>query len=135
MSAEDVVRELFGLWNDGRIDELDRCVAEVVDHGGRRETLEEMADWHRQDRETWADITYQIHELVSDGSKMAVRWSADATHIGPWGPVPATGKSVHWEGVHFFTVSGGRVTSIWALADRFTKAQQLGVAMTPPEAG
>ena len=135
MTAADVIRELFALWNAERFDELDQCLAPVVDHDGRPETVEEMAGWHRRDAEAWAATTYRIDELVTDGSKVAVRWSADATHVGPWGPVAATGKSVHWEGVHFFTVTGGRVTSIWALADRFSKAQQLGVAMTPPAPG
>jgi hypothetical protein len=40
---------------------------------------------------------------------------------------------VTWAGVHFFTVTDGLVTALWATADRFAKALQLGVVMTPPE--
>jgi predicted ester cyclase len=131
VAAEDVVRELFRIWNEGRIEDLDRCLAPVVDHDGRRETVDELAEWHRREREVWAGTTYEVVALVSDGSCVAVRWRATATHVGPWGPVPATGLTVVWDGVHFFTVAGERVTSIWAMADRFAKAQQLGVAMAP----
>lgn len=132
MAAEDVVRELFRIWNDGPIEDLDVCLAPVVDHDGRPETVEDLAEWHRREGEVWAGTTYEVVTLVSDGSSVAVRWRARATHAGPWGPVPATGREVTWDGVHFFTVADGRVTSIWAMADRFAKAQQLGVVMTEP---
>lgn len=130
--AEDVVRELFGLWNDGQVNELDRCLAPVVDHDGTLQTLEEIVTWHRQDREVWSGTTYEILSLVSDGRSVAVRWRAEARHAGPWGPVPPTGRRVSWDGVHFFTVDQGRVVSLWAMADMFAKAQQLGVVMQPP---
>jgi predicted ester cyclase len=133
MAAEDVVRELFRIWNEGRLDELDRCLAPTVDHGGRPEVIAELAEWHRRERDVWAGTTYELITLVSDGSDVAVRWRATATHVGPWGPVPATGRTVAWAGVHFFTVTDERVTSIWAMADMFSKAQQLGVVMTPAE--
>jgi predicted ester cyclase len=81
----------------------------------------------------WAGTTYEVVTVVSDGSAVGVRWRARATHIGPWGPVAATGRTVEWDGVHFFTVSEGRVTAIWAMADMFAKAEQLGVVMTPPD--
>lgn len=133
MSAEGVVRDLFGLWNDGRFDELDRCLAPVVDHDGTPQTLDELASWHRQDRAVWSGATYEILDLVSDGRSVAVRWRAEALHAGSWGPVPPTGRRVSWDGVHFFTVDEGRVTSLWAMADMFAKAQQLGVVMEPPD--
>lgn len=132
MAAEDVVRELFQTWNRGRLDQLDRWVTPVVDHDGRPETVDELAEWHRRERDVWAGTTYEVVALVSDGRSVAVRWRATATHVGPWGPVPATGRTVAWDGVHFFTVCDGRVTSIWAMADMFAKAQQLGVVMKEP---
>jgi predicted ester cyclase len=135
VTAEDVVRELFGIWNDGRVEQLARCLAPVVDHDGRSETLEEMAEWHRREHEVWAGTTHEIVALVSDGSSVAVRWRATATHVGTWGPVPATGRTVSWDGVHFLTVSDRRVTSLWAMADMFAKAQQLGVVMTASDPG
>ena len=127
------MRGLFRAWNDGDLEQLARCLAPVVEHDGSPATIEELADWHRREREVWAGTTYEVITLVSDGSAVAVRWRARATQIGPWGPVAATGRTVEWDGVHFFTVSDGRVTSLWAMADMLAKAEQLGVVMTPPD--
>jgi predicted ester cyclase len=132
VTAEDVVRQLFRTWNDEDLEQLGRWLAPSVAHDGRPATVEELTDWHRREREVWAGTTYDVVSLVSDGSTVAVRWRARATHVGAWGPVAATGRTVEWDGVHFFTVAEGRVTSIWAMADRFAKAEQLGVVMTPP---
>jgi len=112
---------------------MGRCVATVVTHEGRTETLADLAGWHRREREVWAGTTYEILDLVSDGGTVAVRRRARATHVGAWGPVPATGKAVAWDGVHFFEVTDAHVTSIWAMGDMFSKARQLGVVMAPPE--
>ena len=59
---------------------------------------------------------------------VAGRWDAAAILVA------ATGRSVTWEGVHFFTVHNGQITALWAIADVFNKALQLGVTLVPPEA-
>lgn len=38
--------------------------------------------------------------------------------------------TVTWDGAHFFTVEDDVVTSMWAIADMFAKATQLGVVMS-----
>ena len=116
MSAERVVRELVErVWNGGRLDELDRFFADPFDHAA-----------------TWADIRYEIVSLVSDGAQVALRWQATARHVGAWGPVAPTGATISWAGAHFLTVQDGRIVAMWAVADRFDKALQLGVTLSPP---
>jgi predicted ester cyclase len=61
-----------------------------------------------------------------------VHWHATARHTGHWGPVRPTGKTIAWDGAHFFTVRDSRIVAMWAMADMFIKALQLGVTMTPP---
>jgi predicted ester cyclase len=131
--AERTVRGLVErVWNEGRLDELDRYVASSFDHGGRPDDLAGLRSWHAADALTWADQRYEIVELVSDGTHVALRWRATARHVGAWGPVPPTGRIVTADGVHFCTVRDGLVVALWAMSDRFGKAQQLGVTMTPP---
>jgi predicted ester cyclase len=69
---------------------------------------------------------------VSNGTPAAIRWRAKARQIGTWGPVPATGREVTWEGVYFVTVEDGWICHIWALGDTFEKARQLGVRFQSP---
>lgn len=53
------------------------------------------------------------------------------THDGPLelptGPLPATGKSVEFEGVQVFVVEGGKVTRMRHYLDFLTMLTQVGV--------
>ena len=132
VSAEETVRELFRVLNSGRFEDLARVYAPVVDHDGRRETPADLIAWQEAEAETWADSRYDVLSLVSDGVEVAVRWRATARQVGAWGPVPPTGREIIWDGVHFFTVVDDRITALWATADRFAKAMQLGVTFSAP---
>jgi len=133
--AERLVRDLIDhVSNSGRLEDIEHFFAPTFDHGGREDTPEGIRQWHRDDALTWADARWEILALTGDGVRYAVRWRCTARHVGPWGPVAATGRSVTWEGVHFFTVHNGQITALWAIADVFNKALQLGVTLVPPEA-
>lgn len=133
MGAEDVVRALVArVWNEHRLEELHKYFASDFEHNGQSERVADLSAWHQTDAEVWSDTRYEILTLVSDGRQVALRWRTTARHVGRWGPVEPSGKEVTWEGVHFFIVDHNRVTAMWAFADRFAKAMQLGVAMTPP---
>jgi predicted ester cyclase len=127
MSAESLVRELVEtVWNGGRTEELDRFYAPRFDHGGRTDTVEALQAWHAEDAATWAECSYEIVTVVSDGEQVALRWRATARHVGPWGPIAPTGATISWDGVHFFVVRDERIVALWALSDMFRKAMQLG---------
>lgn len=133
MSAEQIVRDLVErVWNQGNLDELEEFFAPSFDHGGRPDDVAGLRAWHEDDARTWARARYQIMGLVSQEDRVALRWRATAVHVGQWGPVPATGKTISWDGVHFFTVHNGQIVAVWAMADMFGKAQQLGVIFMPP---
>jgi predicted ester cyclase len=129
-----VRRLISDVWNDGRLDLLPELYADAFDHDGGRGSIDELVEWHRSDAETWADTRYEVVQEVSDGERVAVHWIASARHIGPWGPVPPTGTTISWPGVHFFRVADGRISEVVALADRLSKALALGVQMAPPQA-
>ena len=135
MTAEQTVRDLIEqVWNGGRTDQLERFYADPFDHDGRPDTVAGLRRWHADEAATWAESAYEVVSLVSDGEQVAVRWRASARQVGPWGPIAPTGRSVSWDGVHFFVVRADRIVAVWAMGDMFAKALQLGVTMTPPEA-
>jgi len=135
MTADAVVRALVEtVWNGGRTEELERFFASTFDHDGRTDTPDGLRAWHTNDAAAWADSGYEILSLVVDGEQVAVRWRATARHVGQWGPVPPTGITVTWQGAHFFTVRDERIIAMWAVADTFGKAVQLGVRFEPPTA-
>jgi predicted ester cyclase len=134
--AERLIRDLVDhVWNSGHLDDIEHFFAPGFDHGGREDTPEGVREWHRADARTWTDARWEVLTLVSDGERVAVRWRCTARHTGQWGPIPPTGKTITWEGAHFFTVRNGQITAMWAIGDAFGKALQLGGTLAPPEAG
>ena len=127
MTAESVVRALVDqVWNGGRTEDLERFFAPTFDHGGREDTPAGLREWHVNDAQTWTDCRYEIADLVATGERVVLRWRATATHSGQWGPVAPTGRTITWDGVHFFTMRDNRIVALWALSDMFGKARQLG---------
>ncbi|WP_117209780.1 ester cyclase [Allorhizocola rhizosphaerae] len=130
---ERLIRDLVeSVWNGRAWDRLPDFFAATFDHSGRPDTPAGLRAWHESDSQTWSDTHYEIADLIATGDRVALHWRATARHTGHWGPVPPTGRTIAWDGVHFFTVRDSRIVAMWATADMFTKALQLGVTMTPP---
>lgn len=138
MSSEQIIRELVErVWNGGELDLIPQFFAKRFDHaspqGNRLDDPAGVRAWHEQDAQLWAEQRFEILKLVGASGQVAMRWRATARQVGQWGPVPPTGKTISWEGVHFFTVRDGKIVAMWALADVFAKAMQLGAEMSPPK--
>jgi predicted ester cyclase len=121
------------VWNGGDLVALGDFYADPFEHDAGTSTLAELLAWHRDDAATWAGTTYAVLDCVAADESVALRWRATSTHVGPWGELPTTGRRVEWVGAHFFRVEGGRIVAMHAIADRFGRAMQLRVHLTPPE--
>ncbi len=120
------------VWNGGDLAALSAYYSDPFEHDGGTRTVAELLEWHREDATTWAGTSYAVLDCVAAEDSVALRWRATSTQVGPWGPVPSTGRRVEWVGAHFFRVENGRIVVMHSLADRFGKALQLGVQMTAP---
>ncbi|MFL6003822.1 MAG: ester cyclase [Nocardioides sp.] len=60
------------------------------------------------------------------------RWRAQGHHEGTFGPVPATGRPVSYEGGSFLTFQRDRLVDAWSVNDLFGLVQQLGAKVVPP---
>lgn len=61
-------------------------------------------------RETFAafpDWRVEMLSLLADGDTVVCRWQASATHSGPYGAIPATGKRIELFGTTSFEVNDG----------------------------
>jgi steroid delta-isomerase-like uncharacterized protein len=66
------------------------------------------------------DLRLTFDEVFVNGDRVAVRWSTEATHAGPFLRVPPTHRRVHGKGVTLFTLEGGRVRRserVWDVAN------------------
>ena len=65
---------------------------------------------------------------------MVVRWTVDATHVGPFRNQAPTGKRVSTSGVTFFRIGGGKIAESWVYWDTLGLLQQIGMVPSLAEA-
>jgi predicted ester cyclase len=124
--SELVRRFVTEVWNADR----EQTAYEIVDPtcpGLNGTGPEATLAWHRDRRTSFPDLRYEIVDLVDGGDTCAVRWRATGTHRGQFGPVPATDRTVTYNGASFIRVAGGRIVDIWSVNELFQLLQQLGV--------
>ena len=81
------------------------------------------------------DLHYTIEDLVAEGDRVVVRWTASLTHTGEFEGVPPTGNRAVVPGVYFDRRKGGRMGEEWAIGDTLGLLQQLGIIPSPKETG
>ena len=82
-------------------------------------------------RSGFPDLRYEPQDLVSEGDKVAVRWTASGTHNGPFLNVPATGRQITVTGIDIFRVANGQLVEAWINSDFLGLMQQIGAIPTP----
>lgn len=117
-----LVRRLIEeVWNTGNYDQLDELAAPVFAESTKR--LNQMT------RTTFPDCVDTIDDLIAEGDKVVVRWTARGTHLGewlaPWGSIPPTGKPVTFSAIHIFRIADGKIAERWAEVDVLGMLQQI----------
>lgn len=76
-------------------------------------------------RGAFASPEYKVMDVISDGEKVAVRFSAKATHSGRYMGIPATGRAIKLWGVMIFRFEAGAIAEFWSLVDSEGVLRQL----------
>jgi steroid delta-isomerase-like uncharacterized protein len=74
------------------------------------------------------DLHFTINDQFSSGHKFSTRWTARGSNTGPFGEMPATGKTIEIEGLIIDYVVNGKVAKRWEIWDQMALMQQLGIA-------
>jgi steroid delta-isomerase-like uncharacterized protein len=142
MSTEQnkaIVRQFEALFNEKRVDLADGFVArDYIDHGA----LPSQAPGLDGAKQKWAmfiaampDLHVPIEDMVAEGNKVVVRWTAEGTHRGELLGIPPTGKRLRFSGISIYHLADGKVVEVWEQFDRLSLMQQLGVAPPPGQSG
>jgi steroid delta-isomerase-like uncharacterized protein len=74
---------------------------------------------------------FEIHEIIGEEDKVVIRWTFHATHNGPFGPIPATGKAISMTGITIYAMRDGKIAAAWSNFDQLGMMQQLGALPAP----
>jgi predicted ester cyclase len=60
------------------------------------------------------DVHVTLDNVVAEGSFVAERHTARATHKGEFMGIPATGKEIYWTENHLYRIEDGRIHELWS---------------------
>jgi predicted ester cyclase len=78
----------------------------------------------------FADLHYDIHQVIAEGDTAVVYCTMRGRHIGEFMGVPPTQHSVASHQVHIVRFQDGKGIEHWAVRDDLTLMRQLGVLST-----
>jgi steroid delta-isomerase-like uncharacterized protein len=82
-------------------------------------------------RTAFPDLQMTVDDMVAEGDRVAVRWTAHGNNTGPLMNMPASGKAATVTGISILTISGGKVAEQRSNWDTLGMLQQFGVIPTP----
>ena len=89
---------------------------------------EEIGEWVEETCEAFPDVRFGIDRRVSgEEGLLFVEWTMYATHDGPFGSLPPTGRSVELSGVDVVTTSEAGITAIDGYFDTSEFKEELGL--------
>ena len=122
-------------WNANNLDVYDELVTEdFVDHQaipGLPPGREGFKMLNSMFRAAMPDVWVTVDDVITDGDKVAARWTSTGTHQGDLFGIPPTGASVKITATVVYRTENGRLAEGWINRDDFGLMRQLGVIPTP----
>jgi steroid delta-isomerase-like uncharacterized protein len=73
----------------------------------------------------------ELHDLIAEGDRVAVRHTHRGTHGGEFMGMPPTGRQFAVDGIEVFRIADGKVAEFWHMDDFLGLLQQLGAVPAP----
>ena len=77
------------------------------------------------------DTRFTIHDQIAEGNMVATRKTWEATHLGEFLGIPATGRHINVQAMDIWSVVDGKLTDHWGQIDLMGLMQQLGAVPGP----
>ncbi|QDK39400.1 ester cyclase [Bdellovibrio sp. NC01] len=69
-------------------------------------------------RKAFPDLKFSVSQLIEEGDRVAVVWSAEGTQLGDLPGIPATKKKLTFAGQTVYQIKNGKVSGHWQTMDR-----------------
>ena len=141
MSVEDnkVIAQRFAqVWTAGCLDIVDELAAPdiVVSYPIPPEPMRGPAAFKAflaELMEGLPDAVGTGDDMITEGDKVACRWSMRGTHKGQLFGIPATGKNIEISGFTLYRIAGGKIVEESGIGNTLGLMQQLGAIAGPAE--
>lgn len=138
-TARQLAMQVLDVIHTGRTDALDHLVREdFVDHGA--------PPWMPSGRAAYAatltflhqvlEVRYEVHDVVCEGSMVALRMTGHGLHNTDHLGFPATGRPYALATMHMYREEEGLLVEHWGVRDELSVLWQVGALPSPqPPAG
>lgn len=75
---------------------------------------------------SFSDLQHSVEEMIADGDRVVVRFSARGKHSGQWRGFAPTGKSIHYTGVTWARIEDDKVIEHHTWWDKAGLIEQMG---------
>jgi steroid delta-isomerase-like uncharacterized protein len=79
----------------------------------------------------FSNIQWTLDDMVSEGNKIAARYTMRGTHDGNFMDVPATGRNIEVHSMAFYELSAGKFVKEQGLPDMLSLMMQIGAIPAP----
>ncbi len=111
--------------NQQNVAVLDTLLASNYQHNGEGRGVSGEAASVRARIGAFPDIRAEIVAMLAEGDQVAVRVRWRGTQKGTWLGLPATGRTVEWDGMAFHEVRDGRLAKSYSLEDEHALLRQM----------
>ena len=127
-------REPLEVWNEGNLGLIDNIIAEGFvghyDMGNTVSGVEGFKQYVSGLLTAFPDFHVTVNELFAENDLVVFQATASGTNLGPFGPIPATGKPWQNTAIVVRRVADGKIVELWQLGDMLSLLMQIG--LVPP---
>ncbi len=123
--ARQIIDRVFVHQDEDAIDEL--VSRDFVAHtfGPTPQDREGLRAGLRRAAAGVSEASFEIHDVIAEGDRVAARLTSSATHTGPFMGVPPSGRRYSIEEIHIFRIRDGLLVEHWHAFDTATLMAQI----------
>lgn len=76
-------------------------------------------------RAAFDGLWFDVEDAVTEGDRVAARWTMRGTHTGDFYGQAASGRDIEQTGMVFYRVAGDRLAELWILVDVYGLFNQI----------
>jgi len=112
------------VWNQNLTDKIDEMMYETTLHNGLTgpggppvSGIANFKEFHKSFREAFPDIQVTVHDVITEGDKMACRYTVTGTQRGPLSELEPSHVKVEFTGGGICKLEGGKFVEVWNQID------------------